>query len=216
MNHRCFTRICGALLLLSPALARAQTGTLRDGELWRGVEQGNGVVFVESNIVQVTNTECPDVNLTLIRLDDKKQIYVKARSVSFLSPIFGQTLGGVREIPPGDYVLGSVECTVNKNHEHLLGPHARFQIRAREIVNIGMFKMMMRNEQAIDFMEALKAHVHAIEKQPTRTHRSIEPLSAQAVAYFKETTPYTFARMTTRPMVLLGSPDGLLKPRSPF
>jgi hypothetical protein len=217
MNHRFFAPVCGALLLLSPALARAQTqtGTHRDAQIAHWMEQDYGVIFVDTNIIQVTDAECPDVNLTFIRLEDKKKLYLKARSVSFLSPMFGQTLGGIQEIAAGDYVLGSIECTVNKSHEHLLGPHARFQIRAREIVNIGMFKMVMRNEQAIDFMEALKATVNAVEKQPTRTRRSIEPLSERALAYFKETAPRTFSKMTTRPMTLLGSPDGLLKPKNP-
>jgi hypothetical protein len=200
---------------LSPGHARAETATQLDEEIGRWLQQGHGVIFVDTNIVQVTHAECPDVGLTLVRLDDKKQFYVKALSASLLGPMFA-TLGGVQEIPPGDYVLGSIECTAGKDHEHLLGPHARFQIRPREIVNIGMFKMIMLNEQAIDFLGALKGTLIPSEKQPTRTHRSIEPLSARAIAYFKEKAPNTFARAIARPMVLLGSPDGVLKPKGLF
>jgi hypothetical protein len=60
-----------------------------------------------------------------------------------------------------------------------------------------------------------KAHevnlLNPFEDNPTLNHRSIEPFSAQAVAYFKETTPYLFAQAVKRPMTLLGSPDGELK-----
>jgi hypothetical protein len=207
MKNRFFPLVCGAFLLLPHGLAHGQdsTATLKDAEFGRWIGEGRGIIFVESNIIQETNLECPKVEMFFRRPEDTKPWYLEARLVSFLDAIFGRTLGGIGALPSGTYALTSITCSVGNNHHVLLGPHAKLQIRAGEIVNIGMFKMTMRKEHEVNIL-------NPFDKNPTLNHRSIEPLSAQGIAYFKETTPYTFARAVTRPMILLGSPDGVLSP----
>ena len=215
MNHRLFSLVCGALSLLAPVLAHAQTATQRDAELGQALQQGYGVVFMDSNIVRITHDECSHVNFAFTRQDDKTRLWVNIRNVSWLGAMIGQTFGGVRELPPGDYVLASIECG-GGDRFHLDGPHARFQVRAREIANIGMLKVILSNEQANNFMGNLRAAFNPSEKQETQARRSVEPLSPRAVAYFKQTAPGTFARATARPMTLFGSAHGLVREKGRF
>jgi hypothetical protein len=210
MNHRFCSPVCAALLLLIPMLAHAQTATQRDAEIGQAIQQGYGVVFMDSNIVWITHDECSHVNFAFTRPDDNTRLWVNIRNVSWLGAMIGQTWGGVRELPPGDYILDSIECG-GGNRFHLNGPHARFQVRAREVVNIGMLKIIMSNEQANNFMGNLRAAFNPSEKQQTQARRSVEPLSPRAVAYFKETAPNTFARATARPMTLFRSAHGLVR-----
>jgi hypothetical protein len=157
---------------------------------------------VETYIVEATKAECGAEGIYFTRLSDNKLVLVETRVTSpVASMIVGRRLGGVGALLPGDYIVSQVSCATGRTHI-VRGPHARIRIRSGEIVNIGMFKMIMHHEH-----EGFT--LNPFEK--TFAHRAIEPLSPQAVAFFKETYPYTFARAISRPMTLIGPPDGELK-----
>lgn len=86
-------------------------------------------------------------------------------------------------MPPGDYVVSRTAC----KGKTFNGPHARFQVRPREVVNIG--KLRLEHKQ--------------IDRRTGELRRYVEPLAEETIEILKKRIPRTYARMTTRPMALV-------------
>ena len=159
---------------------------------------GVGVLFLETVFSERGMESCPEMQVFLARLGDGKKAEARTRFNSPLAQLFGKSLGGVVALAPGDHVVTGIRC----GKANINGPHARFQIRAGEIINAGAIKLVVRGYEG-DF----------IITGVTLVHRSIERLSPETIAYFKKEYPQTFARAVSRPMSLVGSADVKYKGR---
>jgi hypothetical protein len=153
-----------------------------------------GVLFVETIVSEKGNDKhCSKMEIFLARVSDGIRAHVDTRIVPLL-PGFGQTLGGAIGLLPGDYVVTGISCRPLNQNIVFNGPHAKLRIKAGEIADAGAIRLDVRGREGFI-------------PQTTFIHRSVEPLTPEVVAYFKEQYPKTFSRAVKRPLNLLGSPD---------
>jgi len=103
--------------------------------------------------------------------------------------------GGMISLPPGEYLLLSIRC--DNTNEGYGGPHAKFQVRAGEIVDVGALRL--DHEGGGLFSNAGKMH------------RSVEDISPEVVAFLKARAPRTMTHVVRRPMTMLGPPDSVTR-----
>jgi hypothetical protein len=100
--------------------------------------------------------------------------------------------GGIAPVPVGEYFVLSVACkdTGTSNYN---GPHARFQVRAGEIVNVGTLRIHYQADGAF--------------QRTGNAHRSTEDLSPQVMAFLKQHAPQSATKMVKRRMTMIGAAD---------
>jgi hypothetical protein len=200
MTRQGLLTACGLFLLLSlQRAAYAQDkpwlfSTPDENAQRAPKEGGRGVLFVETIISEKGNDQfCSKMELFMARVSDG----MNARFPTRLAPVipgFGKTLGGASGLLAGDYVVTGINCMPISQSTLYNGPHARLRIREGEVINAGAIRLDIRGREGFS-------------PQITFVHRSIEALTPDVIAYFKETYPKTFSRVTNRPMSLVGSPD---------
>jgi len=121
----------------------------------------------------------------------------QVRRLRASSKLFGKTrFGGITVAPEGEYVLESLTCDpYGQTRTNFNGPHAKFHVRAGEFVNLGTLKIQYESDGF----------------RTGKTHRSIENLGPDAMAYVKEQFPQTIAKMIKRPMTLVGPADARIQ-----
>jgi hypothetical protein len=118
----------------------------------------------------------------------------KPRAIKFFA------YSGIGDLEPGQYAVLSVRCSAGNRTTTLDGPFATFSIGAGEIVNVGVLKL----EYKLEYL--------GLGRNGT-LHKSILSISPDTIARFKERIPRSFARMITRPMVMVGATDVPIKRR---
>lgn len=102
--------------------------------------------------------------------------------------------GGIASLPPGEHFLRSISC--GNTSEVYGGPHAKFQVRAGEIVDVGALR--------------LDHEGGGLFSNVGQTHRSVEDISPEVVAFLKVRAPRAMTHLVRRPMILLGAPESVV------
>ncbi|WP_076863328.1 hypothetical protein [Bradyrhizobium mercantei] len=193
-------------VVVSITAARAQSGdVLRpadglqvDEHIARELQEHRGVVIVDAILMMpsisgdLTRCVFPEVTLgqTLNKDAPRKTI-----SASMIGGGKLAAFGGITSLPPGEYLLLSIRCdNVNAGYG---GPHAKFQVRAGEIVDIGALR--------------LDHHGGGLFSNAGKMHRSVEDVSPEIVAFLKARAPRAMTQMVRRPMTMLGPPDSVTR-----
>jgi len=192
---------CGLFLILVSPLCSAHAQdkpwllSTPDENAQRALQGGDrGVVFVETIVSEKGNDKhCSKMEIFLARVPDGIRAHVQTRIVPLL-PGFGKTLGGAIGLLPGDYIVTGISCMPLNQNIVFNGPHANLRIRVGEIVDAGAIRLDVRGREGFI-------------PQTTFIHRSVEPLTPEVVAYFKEEYPKTFSRAVKRPLHLAGPAD---------
>ncbi|MGY4155201.1 hypothetical protein ACVINW_001043 [Bradyrhizobium sp. USDA 4461] len=193
-------------VVASVTAARAQSGdVLRpedglpvDEHIARELQEHRGVVIVDA-ILMMSNiggglTRCVFPVVTLGQTLDKSAP-TKTIRVSVIGGGKLTAFGGITSLPPGEYLLLSIRCdNINAGYG---GPHAKFQVRAGEIVDIGALRL--DHEGGGLFSNAGKMH------------RSVGDISPEVVAFLKARAPRAMTHMVRRPMTMIGPPDSVTR-----
>lgn len=185
------------------AAARAQMGdVLRpedglpvDDHIARELQQHRGVVIVDAILMTPTIsgglTRCffPEIILGQTLNKDAPTKTIKAAMVGGGGRLAG--FGGITSLAPGEYLLLSIRCS-NTNAGYG-GPHAKFQVRAGEIVDIGALRLDHEGGGLFSYAGKM--------------HRSVEDVSPEVVAFLKARAPRAMTQMVRRLMTMLGPPD---------
>ena len=159
-----------------------------DEKVFRALKERKGVVVVDAAF---TRRHCDTLVITFGRKVDGQ---MRIARVQASSRSFGKTtFSGITDVPEGEYLLLSLTCNQFRNRSNFNGPHAKFQVRAGEIVNVGALKLQHESEGFLT--------------RTGKTHRSIENISQEAMASLRERYPQSVAKMVKRPMTLVGPPD---------
>jgi hypothetical protein len=99
-----------------------------------------------------------------------------------------------RPLAAGEYAIGSVFCSgLNQESYDFDGPHAKFQVRPGEVVEIGTLSLVFKR----DFIFSPNGNL-------TRT---VKPYYPALEAELRAMAPALMAKMVRRRMVLIGPPD---------
>jgi hypothetical protein len=181
--------------------ARAQTGdVLRpedglsvDDHIARELREHRGVVIVDAILMTpsisggLTRCVFPEITLGQTLNKDAPTKTIKATVIG------GGKLtafGGITSLPPGEHLLLSIRCS--NTNDGYGGPHAKFQVRAGEIVDIGALR--------------LDHEGGGLVSNAGKMHRSVEDVSPEVVAFLKARAPRAMTQMVRRPMTMLGPP----------
>jgi hypothetical protein len=105
---------------------------------------------------------------------------------------------GVRTVPAGDYVIASVMCQVLRDKFTQAGPHAKFQVRAGEFVDVGTLHVAHKMDPG--FLSSTGT-----------LQRSVSPTSPEKLAYFKSKFPRLMSKRVVRQMALAGPAETTTK-----
>src|ERR1043165_4584212 len=132
-------------ILATATPVMAQEALTRDekwvAQLKKMRESGSGKVGVAVVDVQITNirSNCLPVRFLVGRVVDGKMRNVIAGQHLGL---FGAGLDAVKALTAGEYFINSARCEpAPKSWLTLNGPHARFEVRAGEVVNVGTLRL---------------------------------------------------------------------------
>jgi len=193
-------------VVVSTTAARAQTGdVLRPGDglpvdehIDRELQEHRGVVIVDAILMTprigggLTRCLSPEITLGQTLNKDAPTKTIKA---SIVGGGKLTTFGGVTSLPPGEHLLLGIRCrTANAGYG---GPHAKFQVRAGEIVNIGALRL--------DYEGG------GLFSSAGKMHRSVEDVSPEVVAFLKARAPRAMTHVVKRPMTMLGPPDSVTR-----
>ena len=93
-------------------------------------------------------------------------------------------------MPAGNYVIGWAKCEASNVRLTLNGPHAQFQVRPGEVVDVGLLVFDTKG-------------VNLITKKGT-VERSIKKTQEDRLKIMREKLPRTMQRLVERPMTLNG------------
>ncbi|WP_316214036.1 hypothetical protein [Bradyrhizobium sp. SZCCHNR2032] len=191
-------------VVASMTVARAQRGdVLRpedglsvDEHIARELQDHRGVVIVDAILstpkIGGGVTRCAFPVVTLGQTLDK-DAPTKTIRASVIGGGGKAAFGGITSLPPGEYLLLSIKC--DNTNEGYGGPHAKFQVRAGEIVDVGALRL--DHEGGGLFSNAGKMH------------RSVEDIGPEVVAFLKARAPRAMTHVVRRRMTVLGPPDSV-------
>jgi hypothetical protein len=99
--------------------------------------------------------------------------------------------GGIKTVPAGSYVIQAVTCRTLSNTFTQSGPHALFQVRSGEFVNVGALQLSHKRDEG--FFASTGT-----------SKRAVVPTSAEVLSRLKAETPRMARILVTRPMTLIG------------
>jgi hypothetical protein len=105
---------------------------------------------------------------------------------------------GVRTVPAGDYVIASVMCQVLRDKFTQAGPHAKFQVRAGEFVDVGTLHVAHKMDPG--FLSSTGT-----------LQRSVSPTSPEKLAHYKSKYPRLMSKRVVRQMALAGPAETTTK-----
>jgi hypothetical protein len=191
-------------VVASMTAARAQSGDILrpedglpvDEHIARELQDHRGVVIVDAALstpkIGGGVTRCGFPEVTLGQTLDKNAP-TKTINASVIGGGKLAAFGGITSLPPGQYLLLSSRC--GNTNEGYGGPHAKFQVRAGEIVDIGALR--------------LDHEGGGLFSNTGKMHRSVGDISPEVVAFLKARAPRAMTRMVRRPMTMLGPPDSV-------
>jgi hypothetical protein len=118
---------------------------------------------------------------------------------------FAETSIVPRKLPAGEYVIKAVRCISidGRNSRTFNGPHAKFQIKAGEFVDIGVLHIDHRLDNFF------------IQVDGTM-NRSVQPLHPTLETELTRKLPKLMAKLVRRPMTLVGPAEIRTKRKTPF
>jgi hypothetical protein len=105
---------------------------------------------------------------------------------------------GIRTVPAGDYVIASVMCQVLRDKFTQAGPHAKFQVRAGEFVDVGTLHVAHKMDPG--FLSSTGT-----------LQRSVSPTSPEKLAHYKSKYPRLMSKRVVRQMALAGPAETTTK-----
>jgi hypothetical protein len=169
-----------------------------DEHIARELQDHQGVVIVDAilrrpNIVGgLTRCGFPEVTLGQNLDKDAPRKTINASSIGGGKLT---TFGGITSLPPGEYLLLSIGC--GEARATYGGPHAKFQVRAGEIVDIGALRLDDEGGGLFSYVGKM--------------HRSVEDISPEVVAFLKARAPRAMTHVVRRPMTMLGKADSMAR-----
>ena len=109
--------------------------------------------------------------------------------------------GGIGALAPGDYVVASTLCKSGRNRSTMQGPYAAFQVKAGEVVNIGVLRLEFDDDILFGTIKG-------------KLKKSISGMTPEARAKLKEEFPRTFPKAIERRMTMVGPPEVEIQKRS--
>jgi hypothetical protein len=144
----------------------------------------NGIVIIDA-AVYVGKSYCGQPQVTFGRMVDGK---LRA-ATTHMPGFFTRPIVGMKAAAAGEYHVLRVTCTSGyRQHMNFNGPHAKFQVRAGEVVNVGTLRLDYESD--------------GLFKTTGTLHRSVTPLSPKIASLLKERLPQTTSRMANRPMTV--------------
>lgn len=161
--------------------------------------------------VQKALAEKRGVILADARLGDRlcptTEIYLRNESEAGSRPIVlsgsswffrAQTrFGTIAMLKPGSYTVTHITCRSGKDRNTVNGPHARFNVNAGEVVDLGVLKIDVQIKTDNIFTSAGKGNMH----------RSIGPMPPETREDAAKKIPSSIRRMAVRHMALIGPAD---------
>ena len=182
-----------ALATVAPANAEEAAPTKDErwaADLKKIRQTGAGKAGVAVLDVQVTHlgSICRNPEFLIGRVVDGKMKGIRVGG--HRSGLFKITLEAVQALNAGEYFITSVKCSPPSYSKLILnGAHARFDVRAGEVVNLGTLRLEYKKGGSVTCAGML--------------HRSVEPLPKETVASVNQSFPRTFALAVNRPMKVL-------------
>jgi len=188
--------------VVSIAPARAQSGDILrpsdgssvDEHIARELQEHRGVVILDAILstpaIGGDTTRCAFPVLTLGQASNKDAPQKTVRGMV--------AFGAITSLPPGEHLVLSIAC--NNTSESYSGPHAKFQVRAGEIVNVGALRIDHKSD--------------ALFSQTGKMHRAVEDLNPDIVAFLKARAPRAMTNVVRRPMTMLGAADNAARTRT--
>ena len=183
-----------ALAILGAAAPAAGEEALTRDEKWvlalKKMRQGGsakvGVAIIDAQVFYLSSN-CATPRFLIGRVVDGKMRNVIAGQHLGL---FGAGLDAVKALTAGEYFINSVRCSPGPGSLTLDGPHARFEVRAGEVVNAGTLRL---------------------EYKPGgmcaggTLRRAVEPLRKAIAAAVTRDFPRAFAEAVNRPMKVMAA-----------
>jgi hypothetical protein len=169
----------------------------RDDRIKKSLDEGQaGAVAIG---VSMARSGCSGIDLLIGQLVDGK---VKAGKLPMPSKPFAKqtAFGGLKAVRPGEYVVAGVVCARGSNRIRLNGPYAKFQVKAGEVVNVGLINIHYELEGVI-FQTSGKLR------------KSVESMPADVRADLKERFPLVFPKAVERRMTLIGPAETEIRKR---
>jgi len=175
-----------------PARADDDATLDEQGVAWlakqRAKHTGMGQVIIDVAAYS-GNSPCDRSRLTIgIALQGRR---AQATLMGYYSSLFGTSFGGIKSLPAGIYLVDRVECEGYKIRRTINGPHARFEVREGELVNLGLLKIIYTSDNAWWDMSG-------------KIERTVHPLPAKTVEWLTRKFPRFYRTAIYRPMTLTG------------
>jgi hypothetical protein len=154
---------------------------------------GKGWVIVDAMI----SNACSPLQIDVGRMIDGKFRGKGLRGTT--KGLFGLSYDTFEALPAGEYVISALRCRITNTTNRYNGPHARFQVRPGEVLDVGTLHFQNK-------MDGIFASTGV-------STRSIAPANADRVAKLKERFPRTMAKVVSRPMTLIGPAETKTKQR---
>jgi len=202
---------CSILLLLQPLSAQeprpAQTPLLeeREDNILRMLqdERAKGAVGKGLLMIDVAmRGKCFLPEITIAHRVEGKLEPIQVMG-SFMTREGKTAFLGICAVPAGDYVVAVVKCQIIGDKVTLVGPHARFQARAGEFVDVGTLHLAHKMDTG--FLSSTG-----------NLQRSVSPTSPEKLAHFKSKFPNLMSRRVARQMALAGPAESKTKQKLPW
>jgi hypothetical protein len=152
-----------------------------------GKGDGVGVVLVDAI---VDGQAC--IPLEII-ISGRVNGQIKSTTATASRRVWGElAYDGPKPLPAGEYAVAALKCKTTSGVSNFVGPHAKFHVKAGELVNIGTLRYVFSSD---GFLTG-------------STRRSIEPANAERLAKMAEKSPRLAKMMVSRPMTLIGPTEG--------
>lgn len=202
---------CSIVLLLQPLSAQdsgsTETPSLegREDNVLRMLQEerakgaaGKGVLMIDVAM----RGSCGLIDITIAQRVEGKLEPIHVRGSTTNSG--GKTsFHGIRTVPAGEYVVASVMCQVLRDKFTQAGPHARFQVRAGEFVDVGT--LHISHKQDPGFFSSTGT-----------LRRSVSPTSPEKLAHFTSRFPRLMSKRITRQMALAGPAETKTERKMPW
>jgi len=189
-SHRRFP-VFGGPLAITTCLLAAGAGTLPNAAVAQDVRarQVGSIVEMRGSCGLINITIAHPIEGKLEPIHVKGSIRKRDGSASF---------HGVRTVPAGDYVIASVMCQVLRDKFTQAGPHAKFQVRAGEFVDVGTLHVAHKMDPG--FLSSTGT-----------LQRSVSPTSPEKLAHYKSKYPRLMSKRVVRQMALAGPAETTTK-----
>lgn len=150
-------------------------GSYTDEFVAGGLEDRNhGVIYIDA--VATTTQACSNVTIFVSRVGESswhRTAIPAARS--FLG--VQNAKGGYAVLEPGEYNVARVDCVDFGSRVHMIGPFARFHVKAGEVVNVGTLTLV-RGRDASGKAWVVGASVGGMRPEVRAAHRKDNPKTA--------------------------------------